>query len=348
MRTRICSGLWTVASLVEHYGRRKIRMTGTNTLTDVPGIKVGHWTNLDAGTGCTVILCGQGAVAGVDVRGGAPGTRETDLLDPTCTVDRIHAILLGGGSAFGLAAADGVMQWLEEHGIGFDTGVARVPVVPAAILFDLGFRSPAIRPTAASGYAACEAATDDAVEQGNAGAGAGATCGKMRGPAFAMKAGLGSASIRIEGGVIVAAMVAVNALGDVVDWRSGRIVAGARSPRGKGFANEAGPSATLSSMPVRTPASNTTLAVVATNAALDKAMATKVAQMAQDGLARAIRPSHTQFDGDTVFALSVGEQTCDVSRLGAAAADMLADAVVNAVRAAEALGGLPAARNMEG
>src|SRR5512143_76215 len=181
MRARLFSRVWTLASLARWRFRTHRRMTTFNAITDVPGIQVGHWTDLDAATGCTVVLCPSGAVAGVDVRGGAPGTRETDLLDPACTVERVHAVLLGGGSAFGLAAADGVMRWLEERRIGFNVGVAHVPIVPAAILFDLGIGSPSVRPTAESGYAACEAAAGGVVVQGNAGAGAGATVGKMLG-----------------------------------------------------------------------------------------------------------------------------------------------------------------------
>ena len=282
-------------------------MSEKNSLTDVPGIQVGHWTNLEAATGCTVVLCTQGAVAGVDVRGGAPGTRETDLLDPLCVVERVHAVLLGGGSAFGLAAADGVMQWLEERGIGYNVGVAKVPIVPAAILFDLGLGSASVRPTAASGYAACKAANDGAVAQGNVGAGAGATVGKLLGPLRAMKGGLGCASRQIEGGVIVAALVAVNAVGNIVDPQTGQVIAGARAVNGNGFvADPALLSHSASSIAEMAAGMNTTLAVVATNAALGKAGATKVAQMAHDGLARAIRPVHTHFDGDTVFALSLG------------------------------------------
>ena len=319
-------------------------MSERNSLTDVPGIQVGHWTNLEAATGCTVVLCTQGAVAGVDVRGGAPGTRETDLLDPLCVVERVHAVLLGGGSAFGLAAADGVMQWLEERGIGYNVGVAKVPIVPAAILFDLGLGSASVRPTAASGYAACKAANDGAVAQGNVGAGAGATVGKLLGPLRAMKGGLGCASRQIEGGVIVAALVAVNAVGNIVDPHSGQVIAGARAVSGNGFvADPALLSRSASSIAEMAAGTNTTLAVVATNAALGKTGATKVAQMAHDGLARAIRPVHTHFDGDTVFALSLGERRSEVSRIGALAADVLAAAVVNAVMAAQPLHGLPAA-----
>ncbi len=333
---------WTLASSIA-WRRRKAIKTVKNSLTDVPGIKVGHWTDCEAATGCTVVLCPAGAVAGVDVRGGAPGTRETDLLDPLCSVEKIHAIVLSGGSAFGLASADGVMQWLEERGIGFNVGVARVPIVPAAILFDLGLGSAKVRPTAASGYAACEAAGSDGVAQGNVGAGTGATVGKLLGPLRAMKGGLGCASQQIEGGVIVAALVCVNAVGNIVNPHTGQIIAGARALNGHGFVQEL--SRTASSIAEMAAGTNTTLAVIATNAALTKVGATKVAQMAHDGLARAIRPVHTHADGDIVFALSLGDKPSDVTRIGALAADVLADAVVNAIRAAETLHGLPAARD---
>ena len=345
MRTRFFQFAWTAFNLLRWRRQNFRKMTTHNALTDVPGIKVGHWTDLNAATGCTVVLCPQGAVAGVDVRGGAPGTRETDLLDPTCTVEKVHAVLLSGGSAFGLAAADGVMRWLEERGIGFDVGVARVPIVPAAILFDLGIGSPTIRPTAASGYAACEAAAEGAVAQGNVGAGTGATVGKSLGFRQATKGGLGTASCQIEGGVIVAALVAVNAVGDVVDPRTGRIIAGARKVGG-GFAGESAWADSKKSI-ADLALQNTTIAVVATNARLSKAGATKVAQMAHDGLARVIRPAHSPMDGDTVFALSLGDKESNVGRIGAVSADVLAEAVINAVMSAEPLHGIPAARDLQ-
>ena len=311
-----------------------------DALTDVPGLKVGHWTNPDAGTGCTVVLCEQGVVAGVDVRGTAPATRETDLLDPVCMVQEVHAILIGGGSAYGLAAADGVMHWLEEHGHGLDVGVGKVPIVPAACLFDLPFGDPTVRPDGAAGYAACAAATADDAQQGNVGAGTGATVGKILGFARASQGGLGTASVR-AGGLIVGALVAVNAFGHVMDPDTGAIIAGARQPGG-GFVDTV---AAAQSWVGRTLAqlrrTNTTLAVVATNARLDKAGATKTAQMAQDGLARAIRPAHTHFDGDTVFALSTGDVQADLSLVGALAADVLARSIVRGVRAAETSHGIP-------
>jgi L-aminopeptidase/D-esterase-like protein len=320
------------------------------TLTAIPGLRVGHWTNLEGGTGCTVVLCPQGAVAGVDVRGGAPGTREMQLLSPTCAIEHVHAVLIGGGSAYGLAAADGVMRWLEERGYGFDVGIAKVPIVPAAILFDLPVLRADQRPDAAAGYAACEAATDTPVTQGNVGAGTGATCGKALGFALATKAGLGSAAIALDNGLIVAALAAVNAFGDVVDPRTGRILAGARRPDGHGFADTMAHLRTadplsLAHLAEQQRGQNTTLAVVATNAALTKVQATKVAQMAHNGLARVIRPIHTMLDGDTIFALSLGTLRADVSLLGELAAEAVAQSVVNAVITTESLGGLPSARD---
>jgi L-aminopeptidase/D-esterase-like protein len=313
------------------------------SLTDIPGIKVGHWTNLEAATGCTVILCPGGAVAGVDVRGGAPGTRELALLDPVCTVEQVHAIMLAGGSAFGLAAADGAMRWLEEQGIGYDVGIARVPIVPSAILFDLPIGSPHVRPDAAAGYAACVAATTDPVAEGNVGAGTGASVGKAGGLANACKGGLGSASIRLANGLIVAALAVVNAFGNIYDPHTGQPIAGVRQLDRQGkFCGFADPVQSLAERTTLTfAATNTTLAVVATNARMTKAGATKVAQMAHDGLARTIRPVHTAIDGDLVFALALGEAQAEAGLVGALAADVLAEAVVRGVRAATTLHGLP-------
>lgn len=306
-------------------------------LTDIPGLLVGHWTHAEAGTGCTVILCPEGAVAGVDVRGGAPATRETDLLDPTCTVQQVHAILLSGGSAFGLAAADGVMRWLEEQDIGFETGVARVPIVPAASLFDLAQGRADVRPNAEAGYAACQVASNAAVPQGRVGAGTGATVGKLLGFDYASPGGLGTASRTLPGGVIVAALAAVNAVGEVVDPATGNILAGIRHPSGQGFLPAEQALISLMGHDFQSMASargNTTLAVVATNARLDKAQARRMAIMAHDGLARVIRPSHHPFDGDIIFALSTGDLPGDVGVLGAVAAQVVAQAIVNAVQAA--------------
>ncbi|MCB0093589.1 MAG: P1 family peptidase [Caldilineaceae bacterium] len=304
--------------------------TGHNSLTDIPGLQVGHWTNTEAATGCTVILCPEGAVAGVDVRGGAPGTREIALLDPVCTVERVNAVLLTGGSAFGLAAADGVVRWLEEHGYGFDVGVAKVPIVPAAVLFDLATGNPNVRPDASAGYAACQAASAGTVAEGNVGAGTGATVGKMLGLDRASKGGLGTASRHIGQDLIVAALVAVNAIGSVIDPATQRIIAGARLDDGS-FAHPRQMTENHLRNANLTPGANTTIAVVATNAALTKTEATKVAQMAHDGLARVINPIHTASDGDTIFALSLGNQSAPASLIGAVAAEVLSEAVLRAV-----------------
>ncbi|MFQ5825765.1 MAG: P1 family peptidase [Dehalococcoidia bacterium] len=313
-------------------------------LTDVPGIKVGHWTDRQAVTGCTVVLCPQGAVAGVEVRGSAPGTRETDILRPMNLVERVHAILLSGGSAFGLEAAGGVMRYLEERGYGLETKAARVPIVPAAVLYDLGIGSATVRPGPEEGYRACLAAADQ-VEEGSVGAGTGATVGKILGLDRATKGGLGTASQTIGGEIIVAALVAVNAFGDIVEPETGKTVAG---PRGEG-----GFLSTLELMKKGAgeqglPSFNTTLAVVATNAQLNREGANKLCQMAHDGLSRAIRPCHTMLDGDTVFALSLGEESADLTVLGSVAAEVVAGAVVRAARRAEGLGGIPAAGEIAG
>ncbi len=315
------------------------------TITDVPGIRVGHWTDLEAATGCTVVLCEGGAVAGVDVRGLAPGTRETDLLRPGHLVQQVHAVVLSGGSAFGLAAADGVMGYLEEHGIGFETGVARVPIVPAAILFDLIPGDPSVRPGPGEGYAACQVATDGPVEEGNVGAGTGATVGKLLGPGFMMKGGLGSASTKLGSGATVGAVVAVNALGDVVDPATGQILAGTRNPAGAGFLDTAKALQGDLSHPVLG-FTSTTIGVVATDAALTKEQANVVAAMAHDGIARAIRPAHTMLDGDAIFVLSTGQTQADVTAVGAAAAEVVATAIVRAVRQAASLHGIPAHRDL--
>ncbi len=316
-----------------------------DTITAVPNLLVGHYTNVEGATGCTVVLTPEGARAGVDVRGFAPGTRETDLLRPERMVQEVHAVLITGGSAFGLAAADGVMRWLAEHDYGFDTGFGRVPIVPAAVLFDLMIGDPKARPDAQAGYLACDAASRDPVPMGNVGAGTGATVGKLLGPRYMMKGGLGSASVKIGRGITVGALVAVNALGDVVDPDTGKILAGARKPVVGGFLNTAQAlRGNLGQTILNRMGQNTTLAVVATDARLTKAEVNAVATMAHDGLARAIRPVHTLLDGDTVFALSTGDRKGNVTAIGAAAADVLAEAVVRAIRAATSLHGVPAAR----
>ncbi len=307
-------------------------MKRKHAITDVRGIEVGHAQNEEALTGCTVILCRKGAVAGVDVRGGAPGTRETDLLNPVNLVQKIHAIVLAGGSAFGLDAASGVMRYLEEQKIGFDTGFAKVPIVPAAILYDLNLGRADVRPDSAMGYLAASRASTAPPGEGNLGAGTGASVGKMRGPKYAMKSGIGTWSADING-VIIGALAAVNAVGDVVDPKSGRVIAGLRSGSTLAWLKKSQRRSAIKS--------NTVIGVIATNAKLTKAEATKVAQMAQDGLAQAIRPAHTLYDGDTIFALATGEKQADVSMVGAFAAEVMAEAIVRAVRMAAPDGGLP-------
>jgi L-aminopeptidase/D-esterase-like protein len=326
----------------------------TRGLTDVAGLRVGHHTLAERPTGCTVILVdGDGAVGGVSQRGGAPGTRETDLLDTSNLVERVNAVVLAGGSAYGLDAATGVMRYLEEHNIGYKTSAGVVPIVPAAILFDLGFGGDAkIRPTADCGYRAAGSATNGAVQEGNVGAGAGATVGKMGGRVGGgqrapMKAGIGSASITLPNGLVVGAIVAVNAVGDIIDPSTGQVVAGVRNPDGK-LADarrvlREGPAAAAPR-----PGENTTIAVVATNARLTKEQANRMALMADDGMARAIYPSHTIGDGDTVFALATGAWPGDanITAIGGLAAEALSEAIVRAATQATGSNGLPAARDL--
>lgn len=321
------------------------------SLVDVGDLRVGHFTDQRRPTGCTVVIFEDGAVAGVDVRGAAPGTRETDLLNPLNTVQKVNAIMLAGGSAFGLNAAAGVMRYLEEQKMGYHVGPAIVPIVPAAILFDLGVGDFKIRPDERSGYAACLAATKNAPAEGNVGAGAGATVGKMFGMASAMKSGLGSASVKIAGsGLVVAALVAVNALGDVRDRETGQILAGARAA-GEGFMDSLSQIMRGATLPGGHPiqgGAHTTIGIVVTNAALNKSEAAKVAQMAHDGLARTINPVHTSADGDTIFAAATGTSTvrADVTTLGAIGAEVMARAVNRAVRSAAGIPGLPAHRDL--
>jgi L-aminopeptidase/D-esterase-like protein len=324
-----------------------------NSITDIEGIRVGHAQDEQALTGCTAILCEGGAVGGVDQRGGAPGTRETDALHPVHLVERVHGVMLAGGSAFGLDAATGAVRYLEERGIGFDVRVARVPIVPAAILFDLGLGLATVRPDAAMGYRACEAASQDRPAEGDAGAGMGATVGKVFGMGQAMKSGIGTASMEIGGGIRVAAIVAVNAFGDVIDPSTGAIVAGARSkqvgPLRFGtpgyFADTLEVMRTLAGRTILgfTSREHTVIGVVATNARLSKEHVTKMAQMGQNGVARTIRPAHTMLDGDTLFALAMGEKDADVNIVGAFAAEVVAQAILSAVRTAKPMAGLPAA-----
>ena len=324
-------------------------------ITDIPGILVGHAHDSEALTGCTVLLLPAGTVGGVDVRGGAPGTHETDLLSPLATVSEVHALALCGGSAFGLAAVTGVMGWLHAQGRGYNVGVARVPIVPAAVIFDLALGRADRWPDAAMGYAACQAATTE-LNEGCVGAGIGASVGKLLGMAQAMKSGIGSWSATLGYGTTVGALVVVNAFGDVRDAQ-GQIIAGLRDLAQGGFADtgavlrQGGLRPAIGTLAQTDPRqlSNTTLAVIATDAALSKTETNKLAQMAQDGLARAIRPVHTPFDGDTVFALATGQRSgAHLVALGSLAADVLAQAVVRAVQAATSMGGLPAIGDLAG
>jgi L-aminopeptidase/D-esterase-like protein len=329
-----------------------LQPTGGRGLTEVHGLKVGHHTLTERPTGCTVILVeGQGAVGGVSQRGGAPGTRETDLLDPLNMVDKVNAVVLSGGSAYGLDAAQGTVRYLEERSIGWKVGKSGVvPIVPAAILFDLGFgENPKIRPTADCGYRAASAATSGPVVEGNVGAGTGATVGKLGG-GRAMKGGLGSAAISLPNGLVVAAIVAVNAVGDIVDPTTGQTVAGVRTEDGKSLADARKllRSGVLMRRAAPRPGENTTIGLVATNARLSKAETNRLALMADDGFAKAIVPSHTVGDGDTVFALATGQWTGEVNLtvVGAMAAEAMAEAIVRAVALTESSHGVPAARDL--
>ena len=314
-------------------------------LTDVAGIRIGHYTDKVAVTGCTVILCEQGAVAGVDVSGSSPGTRETDLLRPGNLVERVQAVVLSGGSAFGLDTAAGVMRYLEERGFGYETSAGKVPIVPAAIIYDLNIGDARVRPGANEGYQACLAATNGKVTEGCVGAGTGATVGKILGMERAVKSGLGTASQTITGDVVVAALVVVNAVGDVIEQGTGRILAGPRKSDGSGFLSTS--ELWKGEFQERVPPFNTVIGVVATDARLDKAEANRLARVAQVGIARTINPCHTMYDGDALFALSSGEKAADLSALGAAAAEMVAEAVVRAIQKAETLAGVRAAKDIK-
>ncbi len=324
-----------------------------NSITIIDGIRVGHAQDNAAATGCTVVLCEKGAVGGVDQRGGAPGTRETDALHPVHLVDKVHAVMLAGGSAFGLDAASGAVRYLEEKKIGFNVGVARVPIVPSAILFDLGIGSAKRRPDAEMGYQACLNASSERVAEGSVGAGTGATVGKILGMGQAMKSGIGTAALEIGAGVQVGAIIAVNAFGDVIDPDNGEIIAGARSlkkgPVKIGRGKFADSMRVMKSVVGRTvfgaaQRGNTVIGVVATNARLNKEQATKMAGMAMNGLARTIRPANTMLDGDTIFALATGKRKADVNIVGAYAAEVVAQAILQAVRTATSMAGVPAAQ----
>ena len=311
------------------------QLDSADSITRVAGIEVGHFTDTRRPTGCSVVIARAGAVAGVDVRGAAPGTRETDLLHPSNLVDRAHAILLAGGSAWGLDAAAGVMRWLEEQGIGLDVKFGLVPIVPGAVLFDLPVGDARIRPDAAAGYQACLAASRQPPAQGNVGAGAGALVGKLFGLARAMRGGIGSASVTLDG-VTVGALVACNALGDVIDPDTGQVIAGARTADGKALLNIR---RAILAGELPTPllaGTNTTIGVIATDAILTKAQAHRLAQVAHDGLARSINPVHTLSDGDALFTLGTGQsgKTAGMMVLGTLAAEVTARAVVRAIRAA--------------
>lgn len=306
--------------------------------TDIPGIKVGNEQDLEAATGCTVIICENGASAGVDVRGGSPGTRETDLLNPLNMVDRIHGVLLSGGSAFGLDAASGIMQYLEEKNVGFDVGVTKVPIVAGAVLFDLTCGDYKIRPDREMGYRACKNAEKNECPEGNVGAGTGATVGKILGMEHAMKGGLGTCTIKV-GDLLVGAIVAVNCLGDVIDPSSGKIIAGALYDDKGNFANTEEIMLMQYSNKNNYFNGNTTIGVIATNAILTKPQANKVASMAHNGYARTIRPAHTMYDGDTVFAMATGMMEADVNVVGLLSARVMEQAVLRAVKSASPLHG---------
>jgi L-aminopeptidase/D-esterase-like protein len=329
--------------------------SGQGAIVDIPGLLVGHFTLSERLTGCSVVLAPAGATGAVDVRGAAPGTRETDLLDPANLVDQVHAIVLSGGSAFGLDAASGVVRWLTEQGIGFETGYGRVPIVPAAVLFDLPMvregDQPQARPGADAGYAACLAARTQTPAAGNVGAGAGACVGKLFGLERCMKGGIGNASVRV-GPWVVGAMVACNAVGDVIDPATGQVLAGARTADGVGLLDTQ--RALLNGERGKRPLSgtNTTIGVVATNATLNKAQAKRLAMSAHDGLARSIRPAHTPLDGDTLFAMATGAEPgpADVMLLSVMAAEATALATVDAIRHAQSvqtlMGWVPAAPSL--
>ena len=320
--------------------------TMNDTLTRVPGIKVGHYTDLDAVTGCTVVLCPPKTVGAVDVRGGAPGTRETDLLAPHNLVEEVSAVVLSGGSAFGLATADGVMRWHVEHGLGYKSrsGVI-VPIVPAAILFDLTIGQKAVYPDADAGYRACENATTQPVALGSIGAGTGARIGAIMGNTRASKGGIGSAAIELPNGLVIAALMAVNAVGNVIA-ENGEILAGLRATDGSAFVSVLDAMAEMSAAnPPVDARENTVIGLVATNARLSKAHLHKVAQMAHDGIARAVNPSHTLYDGDTIFALATGEIPADATFVGAYAAEMVAASIRRAVKEATSLAGVRAIRD---
>jgi L-aminopeptidase/D-esterase-like protein len=319
-----------------------------NAITDVPGFRVGHAENLQAAKGCTVVLCPAETVGGIDVRGSAAGTRQTDSLYPLHFVDEVHAVLLSGGSAFGLDASGGVMRFLEERGIGYQTSAARVPIVPTAIIYDLGIGASGVRPDREMAYQACLGSQSGPIQEGSVGVGTGASVGKLLGTSLATKGGVGTSSLVLPSGVIVAALVAVNAFGDVIDPREGKILAGARDPQNPArFVDSAAMiKGGISGLRKDVGFHSTTLAVVATNAKLSKRQTIKVAQMAQSGFARTISPIHSTVDGDLVFALSAGDLQADVNAVGLMAEEVVASSVIRAILAADGLGLLPAYRDL--
>lgn len=309
-----------------------------NNILDVKGIKVGQVQQMEGLTGCSVIICEEGAVCGVDVRGSAPGTRETDLLDPINMIQKVHAVVLSGGSAFGLEATCGVSKYLEENGIGFDVGVAKVPIVTGAVLFDLGVGDPKCRPDIDMGYEACKIASYTKLEQGNFGAGCGSTVGKIKGGDYCTKGGIGSYSIKLENGLVVAALIAVNAFGDV--YEEGKVIAGVLNDNKDGFLN----TYDLMKQGVNKGGfniDNTTIGVVATNAKLDKAQCKKVSQMAHNGFAKTIFPIHTPHDGDTIFTLATGEIETDITLLGSLATEVVEKSIINAIKNAKSINNIP-------
>lgn len=325
-------------------------MPPTRSIVDVPGISVGHATDSQGLTGCTVVLCPDGATAAVDVRGGAPGTRETDLLGPARLVQDVHAVLLTGGSVFGLAAADGVVSFLASRGLGHPIGSVRIPIVPAAVLFDLGIGDPHAHPDANAGWQAAESARSDSLEEGCVGAGTGATVGKVLGIQQATKSGIGSAAIRLSNGITIGALVAVNALGDVVNPLTGQIIAGSRHPDTGAYVSAVAQLLGGESPATSSVGTNTTIGVVATDARLTRDQLGRVATAAHDGLARVVRPAHTLFDGDTFFALATGRSAVPATpvAIAAAAGEVVATAIIRAVMTARSLGNLPSARQANG
>lgn len=316
-----------------------------NSITDVKGLRVGHASNYDGYTGCTVILCEAGATCGIDIRGSASGTRQVDALSISHIVEHVHAILLSGGSSFGLDAATGVMRYLEERGIGFDVGPTKIPIVPTAVIFDIFFGDPKVRPTPEMGYEACMNA-QETVEEGSVGVGTGAAVGKIFEISRAMKGGVGTSSIVMPDGLTVASLVVVNAFGDIIDNVTGKIIAGARvSPESLEFANTV-ESIKKGAVKKQFGLVNTTLGVVATNAKFDKKGITKIAQMAQGGLIKTISPVHTTFDGDLVFALATGECEADINLVGVLGEFVIAEAIKRAVKKADGFGILPAFKDI--